>query len=235
MKAEVAREVLGAAGACAEAALRRDHRGCRKSSASEAAAPLPRDGSDRRNSTYEAGGLLPSRGDSGSGRSRVPLPAPSAAPSTTWDPSQSVSLGTKEPGQFSHLKAADWGCCCSLRECWEANPWREVESRKIIVVVIHASLTSEHPAVLRCCRGTVALQFLNSSSSIRLPALGCVYLHGSVISLLLYGFQNINLHPLTCGSPEPRELQGFTVLRSLLRKAAHSAAGLWQGVRCQIF
>lgn len=163
--------------------LRRDHRGCRKSSASEAAAPLPRDGSDRRNSTYEAGGLLPSLGDSGCGRSRAPLPSPSAAPFTTWDPFQSVSLGTKEPGQFLHLKAADRGCCCSLRECWEANPWREVEFRKIIVVVIHLCLTSEHPVGLRCCHGTVALQFLDgfitylpAGSGLCLPPWFCGFL-----------------------------------------------------------
>lgn len=175
VKAEPAREVLGAAG--------RDHRGCRKSSASEAAAPLPRDGSDRRNGTYEAGGLLPSRGDSGDSRSRVPLPSPSAAPFTTRDPFQSVSLGTKGPGQFSHLKAADWGCCCSLREGWEANPWREVESRKIIVVVIHLCLTCEHPAVLRCCHGTAALQLLNgfitqpaAGSGLCLPRRFCDFL-----------------------------------------------------------
>lgn len=36
--------------------------GCRKRRASKAAALLPRDSSDRRNSTYEVGGLLPSPG-----------------------------------------------------------------------------------------------------------------------------------------------------------------------------
>lgn len=205
--------------------LRRDHRGCRKSSASEAAAPLPRDGSDRRNSTYEAGGLLPSRGDSGCDRSRVPLPSPSAAPFTTWDPFQSVSLGTKEPGQFLHLKAADRGCCCSLRECWEANPWREAESRKIIVVVIHLCLTSEHPAGLRCCHGTVALRFLNGFITYQPAGSGlCFTSMVSVVSLLLYRFQKIHLHS---GSPEPQELQGFAVLSSLLLKAARSAGVSW--------
>lgn len=122
--------------------LRRDHRGCRKSSAREAAAPLPRDGSDRRNSTYEAGGLLPRPGQ------RL-WPPQGAAPLSQRSSERSLSIGfprTKGPGQFLHLKAADRGCCWSLRECWEANLWREVESRKRIVVVIHLRLTSEHPA-----------------------------------------------------------------------------------------
>lgn len=111
------------------------------------------------------------------------LPAPSAAPLTTWDPFQSLSLGTKEPGQFSHLKAAGWGRCCSLRECWEANPWWEMESRKIIVVVIHPCVTSEHPAGLRCCHGTAALRFLNgfityqpAPSGLCLPPCSCGFL-----------------------------------------------------------
>lgn len=72
------------------------------------------------------------------------------------------------------------------------------------------------------------------SSPIRLPALGCVYLHGSVISLLLYRFQKINLQPLTCASAEPQGLQGYAVLLSLLHKAARSAGGqeLGMGSSC---
>lgn len=144
MKAELAREALGAARERSQEL--QEELGLRSGSSA------PPGGQRQKNSTYEAGGLCQAAGTAAVAAPGCRSQLPAQRPSLRAIPSN----GTKEPGQFLHLKAARWGCCCSLRECWEADPWREVESRKIIVVVIHSC-----PSIQQCCRGTVALQILN--------------------------------------------------------------------------
>lgn len=70
------------------------------------------------------------------------------------------------------------------------------------------------------------------SSPIGLPALGCVCLDGSVISLLLYRFQKINLQPLTCGSPGAA---GFRSAQLVLLRAAEFRWCFMEGLWCQVF